>query len=262
RDLHLDDVELLVGPTVREHDGLAMSSRNAYLGPEDRAVAAALHRGLSAAAARAADGERDPAAVEAVARAVIEAEPRCALEYVRAVDPETFAPLAALGGPALLAVAARVGRARLIDNVPLPTPTRRAHVTPRSRTMLKSKIHRATVTDANLSYIGSITVDAGLLQAADIRPYEQVEVLNITTGARFTTYAIEGPAGAGDVCLNGAAARLAHPGDLVIVLTYAPVDEGEMDGYEPVVVHVDAQNRPVEEPAVPAFDGVPATWER
>jgi aspartate 1-decarboxylase len=128
--------------------------------------------------------------------------------------------------------------------------------------MLKSKIHRATVTDADLNYVGSITVDRDLLEAADIRPHEQVEVLSISTGARFTTYAIEGPRGRGDICLNGAAARLAQPGDLVIVLTYAPFDEADLDGYEPVVVHVDASNRPVHAPPVTtAFDGVPATWE-
>lgn len=128
--------------------------------------------------------------------------------------------------------------------------------------MLKSKIHRATVTDADLNYVGSITVDRDLLDAADIRPYEQVEVLNINNGARFTTYAIEGPAGAGGICLNGAAARLAQPGDLVIVLTYADFDESELDGHEPVVVHVDAANRQVELPPAGAYDGVPALWER
>lgn len=133
---------------------------------------------------------------------------------------------------------------------------------PRTRTMLKSKIHRATVTDADLNYVGSITVDRGLLDAADIRPYEQVEVLNINNGARFTTYAIEGPAGGGDICLNGAAARLAQPGDLVIVLTYADFEESELEGHEPVVVHVDGANRQVEMPPASAFDGVPASWER
>ena len=109
--------------------------------------------------------------------------------------------------------------------------------------------------------MGSITVDGELLAAADIRPYEQVEVLNISTGARFTTYAIEGPAGKGDICLNGAAARLAHRGDLVIVLTYAPVEEPELDGYEPLVVHVDAANRRVDVPPAATYEGVPASWD-
>ncbi len=128
RDLHLDDVELVVGPIVREADGLAMSSRNAYLGPEDRAAAAALSRGLRAAADLAAGGERDAAVVAAAARAVIEAEPRCALEYAAVVDAQSFAPAATLRPGALLAVAARVGPARLIDNTPLPAPTRRDDV--------------------------------------------------------------------------------------------------------------------------------------
>ncbi|MGD9694747.1 MAG: aspartate 1-decarboxylase [Thermoleophilia bacterium] len=125
--------------------------------------------------------------------------------------------------------------------------------------MLKSKIHRATVTDANLNYVGSITVDTDLLEAADILPYEQVGVLNINTGARFETYAIEGPAGGGDICLNGAAARLAQPGDLVIILTYAQYAAEDLaDGFEPVVVHVDSANRQVE---VEAPESVPTLWE-
>ena len=110
------------------------------------------------------------------------------------------------------------------------------------RTMLKSKIHRARVTDANVDYEGSVTIDKKLLAAADILPYEQVHVLNINNGARFTTYAIEGKEGSGDICLNGAAARLGVKGDIVIILTYAQVREEEVRDYQPKVVHVNKNN--------------------
>ena len=105
------------------------------------------------------------------------------------------------------------------------------------RIMMKSKIHRATVTGADLNYVGSITLDPRLMELADIREHEQVHVLDIDNGARFETYAIG--AGPGDVILNGAAARLVHPGDKVIVITYAQYDEAELAAYEPLVVHVD-----------------------
>jgi len=111
------------------------------------------------------------------------------------------------------------------------------------RRMLKSKIHRATVTDADLNYVGSITIDPELLERADIREHEQVHVVNINNGARFETYAIAGRTG--DICLNGAAARLAHPGDLVIVISYADYDEAGLERYEPVIVHVDRHNRAI-----------------
>ncbi|MSO44458.1 MAG: aspartate 1-decarboxylase [Thermoleophilia bacterium] len=124
--------------------------------------------------------------------------------------------------------------------------------------MLKSKIHRATVTDANLNYVGSITVDRDLLDLADIREYEKVAVLNINTGGRFETYVINGPRGRGDICLNGAAARLAHPGDLVIILTYGEFEEAEtIGGYDPIVVQVDAQNQPTDL----VEDLIPVMWE-
>ena len=115
--------------------------------------------------------------------------------------------------------------------------------------MLKSKIHRATVTGADLHYIGSISIDPELLAQADIREHEQVAVLDIDNGARFETYAIEGEPG--EVCLNGAAARLVNPGDRVIVLTYADYEDAELDGYEPTVVHVDTANRVVDPALVP-----------
>ena len=113
------------------------------------------------------------------------------------------------------------------------------------RRMMKSKIHRATVTDANLHYVGSITVDPLLLHAADILEYEQVVVVDIDNGARFETYTILGEPGSGEICLNGAAARLVHPGDKIIIITYADYEQAELEGYAPVVVHVDDRNRAV-----------------
>lgn len=111
------------------------------------------------------------------------------------------------------------------------------------RSFMRSKIHRATVTEANLNYVGSITVDGDLLRAADMLPFEQVCVVNVTTGARFETYLLEGPAGSGVICLNGGAARLAHPGDIVILITYAQVNERELGDFQPTVVLVDNANR-------------------
>ncbi len=111
------------------------------------------------------------------------------------------------------------------------------------RSLLKSKIHRVRITDANLNYEGSLTIDVDLMRAADILPYEQIKVYNINNGARFDTYAIEGPAGGGDICLNGAAARMGAPGDLIIIATYANYDEAEIAGHKPSVVLVDSNNK-------------------
>jgi aspartate 1-decarboxylase len=111
------------------------------------------------------------------------------------------------------------------------------------RVMLKSKIHRATVTDSDLHYVGSLTIDPDLLEAADIREHEQGPVVDVDNGARFETYTIAGERGAGAICVNGAAARLVHTGDTIIVISYASYDEGELDRYEPRVVHVDRGNR-------------------
>jgi aspartate 1-decarboxylase len=111
------------------------------------------------------------------------------------------------------------------------------------RTMLKSKIHRATLTGSDLNYVGSITVDADLLEAADVREHEMVHVLDIDNGARFETYTIAGARGSGEVQVNGAAARLVHTGDMVIVVSYAEYDEAELETYAPRVVHVDGANR-------------------
>ena len=109
------------------------------------------------------------------------------------------------------------------------------------RLMLRAKIHRATVTDANLDYEGSITIDRQLLQVADIVPNEQVHVVNVTNGERLVTYAIAG--GPGEICLNGAAAHKCRPGDIVIIMAYANVPQDEVKGFVPRIVRVDAQNR-------------------
>lgn len=110
------------------------------------------------------------------------------------------------------------------------------------RIMLKSKLHRVRITDANIDYEGSISIDKQLMEAADILPYEQVHVLDVNNGARFTTYAIEAARGSGEICVNGAAARLVAKGDIAIILTYTNVEETETLGYHPKLVYFDANN--------------------
>jgi aspartate 1-decarboxylase len=114
------------------------------------------------------------------------------------------------------------------------------------RTMLKSKIHRATVTQADLHYVGSVTVDSDLLDAADLIAGEQVAIVDVTNGARLETYVIPGVRGSGVIGINGAAAHLVHPGDLVILISYAQMDTAEARAYKPLVVHVDADNTIIE----------------
>ena len=118
------------------------------------------------------------------------------------------------------------------------------------RVMLKSKIHRARVTDGNISYEGSVTIDKNLMDAADIMPYEQVHILDVNNGARFHTYAIEGKAGGGEICLNGAAARLVQPGDKVIIIAYNIVTEEEAKNVKPKLVFVNEKNRIVQKEPV------------
>jgi aspartate 1-decarboxylase len=129
-----------------------------------------------------------------------------------------------------------------------------------NRSMMKSKVHRATVTGANLEYVGSITLDRALMELADIREFEQVAVLDIDNGSRFETYAMEG--GPGDVIINGAAARLVQPGDRVIVITYAAYDEAELESYAPRIVHVDELNRPIDADEAVQRAGSNLVWMR
>ncbi len=113
------------------------------------------------------------------------------------------------------------------------------------RHMMKSKIHRATVTEANLNYVGSITIDEELMEAADLLENEKVRVVDNNNGSRLETYVIPGPRGSGVICLNGAAARLVQPGDTVIIISYAMLSSEELAGHKPTVVFVDADNKPV-----------------
>ncbi len=112
--------------------------------------------------------------------------------------------------------------------------------------VLRSKIHRATVTQADLDYVGSISIDEGLMEAAGIVEWEKIAVLDITNGSRLETYAIKAPRGSGEICINGAAAHLVNPGDLVILLTFQGIEEGEIENHQPRIVHVDGQNKIIE----------------
>ena len=109
--------------------------------------------------------------------------------------------------------------------------------------MLYSKIHRATVSDANLNYVGSITIDALLIETAKLRVGQKVDIVNVNNGERFSTYVIRGERGRGDICLNGAAARKAHVGDKIIIIAYASMNEAEADAHKPIAILVDDQNR-------------------
>ncbi len=118
------------------------------------------------------------------------------------------------------------------------------------RNMFKAKLHRATVTDANLNYEGSVTIDKDLLDASGILEFEKVDIWNITNGSRFSTYVLEGRRGSGEICLNGAAARLVQVGDRVIIATFAMMEEKELEGFKPTVVQLDEHNRIVSKDGV------------
>ncbi len=260
-------VQVVACPTVREVDGVALSSRNTRLSPAERRAAVALYRCLQAGRGALEGGERDLDVVRGLMRSVMEAEPLVDCDYAEVVDTRTLRRPEVAAGELRLLVAANVGPVRLIDNVGVVVKParrraalrrrarRRARRPARQRTpersaegmrrrMMKSKIHRAIVTGANPDYMGSISLDPKLMCLADIFEYEQVAVLDIDNGARFETYAIVG--GPGEVCLNGAAAKLVDRGDKVIVITYADYEEAELETLVPTIVHVDSSNTPVD----------------
>ena len=252
RDLHLP-VEIVPGPTVRAEDGLALSSRNAYLSPEEREAASSIHRALVAARDLARGGERRSDPLRRRMLEILSAEPLVETEYAEVVDATSFQPVDRLASRVVLPVAARVGSTRLIDNLVLEPPAGRAKTDDRyrgteqmERTLMKSKIHRATVTGADLAYEGSMTLDPLLMEAADLLPHERIEIYDVTNGERFATYVIEGTPGEGEVVLNGAAAHKVSPGDLVIICSYVSMGEEEARAWEPKVVFVDAENRAVD----------------
>ena len=243
-------VEVVGAETVREADGLALSSRNRYLDPDQRRAAVALSRALRAAQERASYGV--PAARWA-AMSVLKAEPAVELDYLALTRADLGEPPER--GEGRILVAARVGTTRLIDNMPIVfdrvpqagTPTGGSTTQRKEqlmlRTMMKSKIHRATVTQADLHYVGSVTVDEDLLDAADLLAGELVHIVDVTNGARLETYTIAGERGSGVIGINGAAARLVHPGDTVILIAYGADGDAEARELKPSVVFVDADNK-------------------
>ena len=227
-------VRVVGAETVREPDGLALSSRNRYLEGDLRWRAAAIARTLFAARNAARHG-----ADVAIGAA------RHELRHARGVDLEYLELTGPDLGPrsrerARPAADRRTGRPGPTHRQPGTRPERRPLML---RTMMKSKIHRATVTQADLHYVGSVTVDEDLLEAADLLPGELVHIVDVTNGARIETYTIAGQRGSGVLGINGAAARLVHPGDVVILIAYGQMETAEAKEFAPSVVFVDADNR-------------------
>ena len=265
-DLNVD-TQIVGVPIVREPDGLAMSSRNRYLDDVEReqagALSAALLAGMYAASGGAARRWTPPARCSTRCPPSTSTTWRCGTRCSDRRLPRASARML---------VAARLGATRLLDNIAIDIgatagtdghPRVGSDAQPRIaleelmlRTMLKSKIHRATVTQADLHYVGSVTIDADLMDAADLLEGEQVTIVDIDNGARLVTYAITGERGSGVIGINGAAAHLVHPGDLVILIAYGTMEDAEARAYQPRVVFVDADNKQIDLGHDPAY--VPA----
>ena len=242
RDLNMN-VEVVGCPIVREEDGLAKSSRNTYLSPAEREAALVLSRAVREGHRLMEEGERDAKTILGAMRAIIEAEPLARIDYVEMVSWDGIKPVDVATSSVLVAMAVYIGKTRLIDNF-IFEMSRAERRRPMLLHMLKGKIHRATVTQAELNYVGSITVDEALMEAAGIREYEKVAIVDVNNGARFETYVIAGERGSGTICLNGAAARCVSVGDKIIIMCYAMMTEQEADANPPRVVLVGANNKP------------------
>ena len=215
-------VDVVGADTVREPDGLALSSRNRYLDADDR-------RGRAVALSRALFAARDAAALRRwrpldAARARARELGGVDVDYLELTRTPTSAPPRRRRGPA---AGRRPRRQHPADRQRRPHPDLDGRRRLMLRTMMKSKIHRATVTQADLHYVGSVTVDEDLLDAADLLPGELVHIVDVTNGARLETYTIAGERGSGVIGINGAAARLVHPGDLVILIAYGQMETAE-----------------------------------
>ena len=246
-------------PIVRAEDGVALSSRNQYLSDDERIRARALSRALRRGA-EVAEAGAAPADIVTQCRAVIDAEGGIDLDYIALVDAGTFEILAGTesvpvgegaAAPTILSDGSREGRLLVAAKVGTTLRSRRpfrralggARMMEMTREMVIGKIHRGVVTGADLHYVGSITVDEDLLDAANIVPGQKVDIVDVNNGERLSTYTIAGERGSGTIQLNGAAAHKVSVGDLVIIMAYAQVPESLVRTVKPSVVFVDGSNR-------------------
>ena len=231
-------VEIVGCPIVRDEDGLAKSSRNTYLSAEERQEALVLSRAVRLGEKMYKDGERSAFKVVEAMKAEISKSSLACIDYVSAVNLDSLEAIETLEGPVLVAMAVYIGKTRLIDNFIVGAQIMFVD-------MLKGKIHRATVVQAELDYVGSITIDSALLEQAGIFEYEKVQIVDVNNGSRFETYAIAGERDSGMICLNGAAARCVSVGDKVIIMSYAKMSLDEVKTHKPKVVFVDDNNHAV-----------------
>jgi pantoate--beta-alanine ligase len=251
RDLDVP-VRLLFGETIREHTGLALSSRNSYLSKEQRALAPILHRALSAGADAIRHGIHDIEAIETLMRKMAGEKPGAQVDYLTVVDPLTFRPPKDFHRDVVVAGALGIGKTRLIDNIriakdeiPLiyddcyPEPRRRR--IPRGlRQMIRSLV-RTVIHDARVTHVGSVAlqIDAYVLRAADILPYEQVEIVNQNTGAHLRTWIEAAAEGSGEVRIHSGAQQ----GDIITIICYGMLHDGQTLDHKARVIRLDPHNR-------------------